>query len=108
MSNSYIVVRIYVVDANSLEDAIDRAVPGAIRETVSARRLDGSEASVSEMGGCETCTVVGLCPRCDEIVCWGHHRNVEGQLAAPASQLREDMQADPLFTERCTRPEENF
>jgi hypothetical protein len=54
------------------------------------------------MGTC-ACSVVGLCGACGEVVCWGHHRNVEDDMAVPASQVREGMRPDPLFAERCTR-----
>jgi hypothetical protein len=47
------------------------------------------------------CSVVGLCARCGEVVCWGHHRNVKAMIAVPVERLREDLPPDPLFAERC-------
>jgi hypothetical protein len=49
------------------------------------------------------CSVVGLCSRCREVVCWGHHRNVEAEIAVPTERLRETLRRDPMFAERCDR-----
>ena len=51
--------------------------------------------------GCDACVIVGRCMRCDMIVCWGHHIDVSGQIALPGEDLRERMEPDPMFADRC-------
>jgi hypothetical protein len=55
--------------------------------------------------GCETCIVVGHCPRCGQVVCFGHHLDVEAQVALPGEELRERMRPDPMFAKRCPEAE---
>jgi hypothetical protein len=56
---------------------------------------------VPVVNGCNECIIVGHCPRCHGIVCFGHHANVEVQIAMPGEDLRERWKADPIFEDRC-------
>ena len=46
------------------------------------------------------CSLVGHCPTCDRVVCWGHHYDKSSSLAVPPETLR-TMPYDDMFTTRC-------
>lgn len=58
-----------------------------------------------EPGGCDACILIGHCPRCKQIVCWGHHLGVEAQIALRGEELRRRMRPDAMFAERCPEGE---
>jgi len=48
-----------------------------------------------------SCIVIGRCPNCDEVVCWGHHYR------APINDYdttRADMPYTQIFASKCPEP----